>query len=851
MANSPENRYPDGQDMSRLWYGDPAEDPQAYNKDQTWEQWQNENIERNLSEWFGDDQTAIEIAKEAPMMDNESKEDFIKRIWNSAIRRDNAEKIAPARPDEALDEHNARASYLSQFDIDKPLWGQMNTEQKRDLLARYPKYEGENRADWQVRVEGLVGAKIWANTEQQPADAGDQAANTGTDTTTGGESGVEGSSAPESGVDGPAVNDGETGGEEPIADDSENPTDAGEASDGDAGEGDDDGAAEAGEDDAAEAGDDTAETGGKKPLRTDLQNFKNWSPDEQAALIAAIMTLNKTRRNGGAETGNNNRPVISMNEGGHVTPAPVATTETISEDDDAIEDDVIRNQAEKKGLSDRFRNSKIGKKLITLVLMAGILGTGGLLLSRNGADKNPGPQPEPQKQEETQDDEDPIVEGGEENESEGWGNYYYYECGQRGVEKSSDYAFCNFDEVLTDVIREHPEWSDFETNKDSYNNIMNAAQMKLAEDECEYMAGLAWRICGQTEGAYFSDFISPDMTMDEVEAVFDKMDAATREKALAELARAQGDSTWSAGQLDGEGFNTGINDLKLEKDGTEYIYDVDGPEDADLIQWKVTYDNQDVMIQSWTVGSIKIIASLKGEDAIKDGKGAVIGFDGGVADAKRCANFVDGEPTPKPDTPDNPGTPDNPPDTPDNPPDTPDNPPDTPDNPPDTPTPTPTPEGKTPLADKEGNEQEGTSSTGLTEKPEETEAVNPDTNAGASAAPENVEKAPDSSSQAGAGMNSETTKSQDGGTVAEKVNDGDKSGGENGENTAAQKNTEPQTEAKKKQQEEDNKGKAAEASSSSSNKKKPNKSAEQKSAENQAEEDKKDAEDWANGDFAI
>jgi hypothetical protein len=334
------------------------------------------------------------------------------------------------------------------------------------------------------------------------------------------------------------------------------------------------------------------------------------------------------------------------------------------------------------------------------------------------------------------------------------------------------------------------------------------------------------------------------------------MDAATREKALAELARAQSDSTWSAGKLTGKGWNTGINDLKLEKDGTEYIYDVDGPEDADLIKWDVTYDNKDIMIQSWSNGgSIKIVASLTAENAKKDGKEAITEFDGGVTD---CGNFVDGEPdkpsddssTPgKPDKPDKPGTPDKPdnpgtPDKPDNPgtPDKPDNPgtPDTPEDP-----------GKTPLAVKEGNEQEGTSGTGLTEKPAETETVNPDTNAGASAAPENVGQAPDSSSQAGAGMNSETTKSQDGGTVAEKVNDGDKSGGENGENTAAQKNTEPQTEAKKKQQEEDNKGKAAEASSSSSDKKKPDKSAEQKSAENQEKTDNEDAELYKSNYFAI
>jgi hypothetical protein len=382
---------------------------------------------------------------------------------------------------------------------------------------------------------------------------------------------------------------------------------------------------------------------------------------------------------------------------------------------------------------------------------------------------------------------------------------------------------------------------------------MNEVQLKLCQDMPEYFAATIY-FQNETDGGW--DEIK-GMTYQEVEAYVENLDAEGVNALFVKLVQKQGESSWSL-ETPNEGdiaTTSGTKDKNAEnnKGTAEFISD---PSEGELVLVDHEYNGKETVavMHLPNGGTINVRVNITKDGAIFDGKGLVSEFqitpppDG----APGCNNpeAGKGKPTPDKPTPDKP-TPDKP--TPDDP--TPDKPtPDkpTPDDPtPDKPTPTPTPEGKTPLAVKEGNEQEGTSGTGLTEKPVETETVNPDTNAGASAAPENVGQAPDSSSQAGAGMNSETTKSQDGGTVAEKVNDGDKSGGENGENTAAQKNTEPQTEAKKKQQEEDDKGKAAEASSSSSNKKKPNKSAEQKSAENQAEEDKNDADLYKDGYFAI
>ncbi|MBR5669716.1 hypothetical protein IKX12_01395 [Candidatus Saccharibacteria bacterium] len=127
------------------------------------ERWQ-EQWDENLKKYFGDDQTAIEIANESPIQDGENVNDFVARVWKLAIMRDNAEKIGGPAPDEARDEYGKRVNYLAQFDVDKPIWGQMDDEQKKDLRKRYPRNQNESYDAWRARVEKNLRVKVWEDT---------------------------------------------------------------------------------------------------------------------------------------------------------------------------------------------------------------------------------------------------------------------------------------------------------------------------------------------------------------------------------------------------------------------------------------------------------------------------------------------------------------------------------------------------------------------------------------------------------------------------------------------------------------------------------------------------------------
>ncbi len=127
------------------------------------ERWQ-EQWDENLKKYFGDDQTAIEIANESPIQDGENVKDFVARVWKLAIMRDNAEKIGGPAPDEARDEYGKRVNYLAQFDVDKPIWGQMDDEQKKELRERYPRNQNESYDAWRARVEKNLRVKVWEDT---------------------------------------------------------------------------------------------------------------------------------------------------------------------------------------------------------------------------------------------------------------------------------------------------------------------------------------------------------------------------------------------------------------------------------------------------------------------------------------------------------------------------------------------------------------------------------------------------------------------------------------------------------------------------------------------------------------
>ena len=127
------------------------------------ERWQ-EQWDENLKKYFGDDQTAIEIANESPIQDGENVKDFVARVWKLAIMRDNAEKIGGPAPDEARDEYGKRVNFLAQFDVDKPIWGQMDDEQKKNLRERYPRNQNENYDAWRARVEKNLRVKVWEDT---------------------------------------------------------------------------------------------------------------------------------------------------------------------------------------------------------------------------------------------------------------------------------------------------------------------------------------------------------------------------------------------------------------------------------------------------------------------------------------------------------------------------------------------------------------------------------------------------------------------------------------------------------------------------------------------------------------
>ena len=162
-------KYKEAEDITKKGYN--ARTNEGSTARDVWqEQW-----DKNLKEYFGDDETALDIANEFPIQDGESVKDFVARVWKQAIMRDNAEKIGGPAPDEARDDYHKRVNYLAQFDVDKPIWGQMNDEQKKDFRERFPRSKGEDMDAWRARVEKQLRVKVWENTPDANAKKDDKA----------------------------------------------------------------------------------------------------------------------------------------------------------------------------------------------------------------------------------------------------------------------------------------------------------------------------------------------------------------------------------------------------------------------------------------------------------------------------------------------------------------------------------------------------------------------------------------------------------------------------------------------------------------------------------------------------
>ncbi len=862
MSNSPENPG-GGEDMSRLWYAGDASEASAlnaaeeskgkYNEDLTYDDYM-----RQFANPFAGDPVAEGIAEKNAPLEGETSEQYEARIRREAELARAAEKAASRdKEKESLETYNQRVAegvdakldreaqakknrdiilnslnfgttnkeivkdedgntvygedgkpklkdkdevIRTELDPSRPIMGQILDKEGRQwvrnqLNEMYPRNDAESIPEWQSRVESEIGLKIWGGVEQSNG-AGEGAGD-------GGAAGGQGQGAGK----GQGQGAGEGAG------------DGGAAGGQGAGEGAGDGGAAGGqgkgtgEGQGQGAGEGSGEKGGEGPLRTDFENYANWSDAEKAAVIAVVNAANK----------NEAQP----------------------------------NKPEKTGFRERLRRSGLVKKIGAIALMT-TLALGLSTAARNTDSGLPAPSGDGYTDVNPDDgdtgttpDTNPVTPdgGGATGEAEKQyeysftDSYFFYNTDARNVEKNSDIAFCNAGEVLTTCIAEHPEWSDFETNKDSYNALMNAAQVKLSETGREYGAVTAWQICKQTNGAYFGDFLRPDMTYDEAEAVVDNMTAEQSSAFFAELLRAQSNSSWSADTLNGSGFTSGIRDASLEGDvSSGFVYNVSDCQEADLIVIDRDFDGVNVQKQVFydadgnALGAIYVRIDLENATITTDPKGVV------SIDDLSCCNV---------DVPENP--PANPPETPPTPPENPPaNPPENPPaNPPENPPENPPSDQKTPLPDKDGNTQLGLSGTGGTDKPQENADFNPEKNNDGSTGEQNVAQAPNSNEQTQAINTSEAKSNDDSGkTVEQNTQNSDKNGGSEGENTADQKNKAPANESSKAQQAEDNKGKSAEASASA-NKKPVNKSAEAKDAENEEAKNAEKANMWANGAFDV
>ena len=833
--------------------------------DQTYEQWQAESMRKNAENLFPDDPLAQEIASTNTLLKDETKEQFVARIRRAA----EAQRIAESgssrmetgesqaaynqRIAEATDAAMKRENIISDFDHNRPLWPQLSDEQKREVMHAYPRGDNETTPEWQARVEKELGVPVWMNNTAE-ASAGDGAGGEGSaDGATGAGATGEGA-GDDAGGEGSA--DGATG-----AGDGEADSDGGakEEGAGDKKDGEDGGKGAENKEDGAKDGE----------LRVDFADWGHWTDAEKAAVLAAVMAANEARKKAAAEgktdgakaDGEAGKKDDKEDEGAKKAKAEedknidniiaMANGDKVEKDDNGNSD----QDPEKKKAKERKTFSDFGKKALitglTLLTLAGIT-TG---ITRCAA--NMGPEPTPDGVTDTSGDDgddgdDGDGETGETHEAYQFTDtYFFYNTDARGVEKSSNIAHCNAGELLMATLSEHPEYSDFMENEDSYKALMNTAQMKLAMDEPEYAAALAWRICGQTDGAYFGSFFSPDATADEVEALVDSMDTEQGIAFLAELARAQENSTWSADRLEGEGFTTGIRDSNLEGNVSDgYTYNVASRQEADLIVIAKQFDDN---VQKQTffdengneLGSIMIRIDLENATIEYDEKGVVVSIeDCGVCGNVDIPTDTDGgtpdTPTPTPDTP----TPTPTPDTP------------TPTPTPDTPTPTPTPDdSKKPVVVQDGDTPLQANPDEGTDAPADTAEFNNNTNNDGSTGEANYDKAPDSNTQTGAQNTNEQSGDGSGNTVAQNVQNAETNGGSNGENTSNQENRAPsssseQSEAQQGSQAQQNADSSA-AASKPNNQQTERRNTEAVNNGNTSSIDQANAQSWANGDFDI
>ncbi len=561
MANSPEKQSPyEGPDYSQLWYGDLSEDPYTNHggEEKTWEQWQKESWDENLKKYFGDDQTAIDIANEFPIQDGEKTEDFVSRVRKQAIMRDNAEKIGGPAPDEARDEYGKRVNFLAQFDVDKPIWGQMDDEQKKDLRKRFPRSEGEDYNAWRARVEQSLRVKVWEDTPDggAPADTQPDGGTPDGGTPDGGQpdggtpdGGTPDGTQPDGGTpDGGTPDGGNPDGSNP---DGSNP-------DGDNPDGDNpDGKGEDGENKEV------------KLLRTDFENWSHWTKEEQDEVLAIINKANAERAKRGAAAR------AAAAEGG--TPDGGNPDDGKKDDSDKKDDadsraDTIIAMANgdnsQANNNDKKSKEKFKFKVPKWAAIGAVALSVMLLLTKsvgNEADQVSNQLPDPTgprtEEEADTDDTDPDLDSiiGEANEQvkDFQDNYDLWNSDN----KSGENCYCLDRELALETLAKHPELKDFAENKESHDKFISAMIYELCERQPECAAAYACHIYENSNGYYFGDFLE-SADLNDAEALLDGMESEQANLFLSELQRALDNAQYDTFVADGYYDNSYIADLQ-------------------------------------------------------------------------------------------------------------------------------------------------------------------------------------------------------------------------------------------------------------------------------------------------
>ena len=201
--------------------------------------WQDENMVSNAENLFPDDPLAREIASTNSFLKNETRDQFVNRIRRAA----EAQRIADSGPSrmetgesqaaynkriaEATDAAMKREDIISNFDQNRPLWPQLNDEQRKELKGAYPRNDDETIQDWQARVEQELGVPVWMGKKTEGSkDSSD--ASKGTEAPRGPETpkGPDGPDGPEAPKD-PETPKGQDGDKNP----EDQPTDSDETDD--------------------------------------------------------------------------------------------------------------------------------------------------------------------------------------------------------------------------------------------------------------------------------------------------------------------------------------------------------------------------------------------------------------------------------------------------------------------------------------------------------------------------------------------------------------------------------------------------------------------------------------------